>query len=102
MSDDRVPPTDAFETLGNETRLAIVQTVTEKRRTNWIPARMTFSEVQAGGIGDAGKSNYHLGVLFGRSGRETHYSAGVRPSGVDPGLPGYCNRSVVSTSGCRA
>lgn len=66
MAADKGTPTEAFETLGHETRLAIVETLAGERRTNWVPAGLSFSELRKSvGVEDAGKFNYHLGELLG-------------------------------------
>lgn len=57
-------PSEIFEVLGHETRLAIIEELAKRRRTQWRPAGLGFAELRkAIGVADAGKFNYHLGKL---------------------------------------
>ncbi|MHB9286680.1 ArsR/SmtB family transcription factor [Halobacteriales archaeon Cl-PHB] len=59
--------TDAFDALGHETRLAIVEVLADERRVEWEPEGLSFSELRkAVGVRDAGKFNYHLDKLRGQ------------------------------------
>lgn len=54
-------PNEAFEVLGHEIRLRIVETLAECRRDNWHWTGERFSTLRkAVGIRDAGKFSYHL------------------------------------------
>jgi DNA-binding transcriptional ArsR family regulator len=56
--------TDAFDALGHETRLAIVEVLANERRVEWEPEGLSFSELRkAVDVRDAGKFNYHLDKL---------------------------------------
>jgi len=62
---NRLDPTDAFDALGDGTRLAIVETLAEHRRENWEWSGLSFSELRkAVGVRDAGRFNYHLDELL--------------------------------------
>lgn len=55
-----LPPDDAFATLGNETRMEILQTLGEAGET------LPFSELRDRvGVSDSGQFNYHLDKLTG-------------------------------------
>lgn len=61
----KVDPADAFDALGDETRLAIVETLADRRRRNWEWTGLSFSELRkAVGVRDAGRFNYHLDQLL--------------------------------------
>ncbi|WP_049898853.1 winged helix-turn-helix domain-containing protein [Halococcus agarilyticus] len=65
-SETEPAPSETFEILGHETRLAIVEELAKHRRTQWQPSGLGFAELRkAVGIADAGKFNYHLGELRG-------------------------------------
>ena len=60
-------PSEIFEILGHETRLAIIEELAKHRRTQWRPRGLRFAELRkAIGVADAGKFNYHLGKLRDR------------------------------------
>lgn len=57
-------PTDLFELIGQETRMAILQALVEQDRTSEDPV-VPFSELQRrADIEDTGRFNYHLGQLL--------------------------------------
>lgn len=57
-------PSETFEILGHEMRLAIIEELAKHRRTQWQPKGLGFAELRkAVGVEDAGKFNYHLGEL---------------------------------------
>lgn len=57
-------PTEVFEVLGHETRLAIIEELAKPRRTEWRVAGRSFTELRkAVGVEDAGTFNYHLRKL---------------------------------------
>lgn len=57
---------DVLALLGDETRLDILRTLAEPRRTDWRVAGMEFAELRrAVGVSDGGKFNYHLEKLRG-------------------------------------
>lgn len=57
-------PSETFEILGHETRLAIIEELAKHRRTQWQPEGLGFAELRkAVGVKDAGKFNYHLNKL---------------------------------------
>lgn len=57
-------PTEVFEILGNETRLAIIEELAKPRRTQWQAEGLPFAELRkAVGVEDAGTFNYHLQKL---------------------------------------
>lgn len=59
-------PTAVFDALGDETRLAIVQELADRRRKGYDWTGATFSELRkAVGVRDAGRFNYHLDKLVG-------------------------------------
>jgi DNA-binding transcriptional ArsR family regulator len=58
---------EAFDALGHETRLAIVEALADERRLSWQPRGLSFSELrETVGLRDGGKFNYHLDKLRGR------------------------------------
>ena len=59
--------TDAFDTLGHELRLSIIETLGARQRANsWEPVPMGFEELRrALGSQDSGRFNYHLDKLLG-------------------------------------
>jgi len=60
-------PTEAFEVLGNETRLAIVRELARDRRVDWRYAGRGFAELRRSvGVRDAGTFSYHLDRLQDR------------------------------------
>jgi DNA-binding transcriptional ArsR family regulator len=62
----RLSPTEAFDLLGNETRLAIIEELAGHRRTGWRPEGLRFAELRkAVGAEDAGTFSYHLDELRG-------------------------------------
>lgn len=59
-------PTDVFELLCDETRLAIVRELAKARRSNWAWRGETFADLRrAVGVADAGNFSYHLSKLRG-------------------------------------
>jgi DNA-binding transcriptional ArsR family regulator len=61
-----ITPTDIFELLADETRLAIVRELAAERYSNWQWSGMSFAELRrAVGVEDAGNFSYHLGKLRG-------------------------------------
>jgi len=61
QSDGGLTPAAAFEALGHETRLAIVEELAKPRRVSWQPKGQSFADLRrAVGVRDAGKFNYHL------------------------------------------
>lgn len=70
MSSDRddgvVEGVEAFEVVGHEIRLAIIEALAERRREAWLPKGLGFADLcDAVGVDDTGKFNYHLGELRG-------------------------------------
>ncbi|EMA53426.1 MULTISPECIES: winged helix-turn-helix domain-containing protein [Halococcus] len=64
QAERRPTPTEAFEVLGHETRLAIIEELAKPRRTEWRVAGLPFAELRkAVGVEDAGTFNYHLQAL---------------------------------------
>ncbi|MFQ3294969.1 MAG: hypothetical protein ACI8VE_002050 [Natrialbaceae archaeon] len=60
-------PAAAFQLLGDETRVAIVSTLTERRRDAPENPTLSFSELRHQvGAADSGRFNYHLNKLKGR------------------------------------
>lgn len=54
-------PTSAFEALGHDIRLRIVESLAETRRDNWQWRGKRFAELRKDvGVRDAGKFSYHL------------------------------------------
>jgi len=73
---DHPSPDDAFATLGNETRLGILQTLGQARET------LSFSELRDRvGVEDSGKFNYHLEQLVGHFVRKTEGGYQLRRAG---------------------
>jgi len=65
--DAEVAPSEIFDVLGNETRLAIVQELARHRRTAWRREGLGFADLRkAVGERDAGTFNYHLDALQDR------------------------------------
>jgi DNA-binding transcriptional ArsR family regulator len=63
---ERLTPKEAFELLGNQTRLAILRELAQKRRVNWQFDGLRFAELRkAVGVRDAGTFSYHLDELVG-------------------------------------
>ncbi|MFC4405450.1 ArsR/SmtB family transcription factor [Haloarchaeobius iranensis] len=70
--EDAAAVSDAFATLGDETRVAILEALVEARRGDPEERALTFSELrERTGIDDSGRFNYHLGKLRGRFVEET-------------------------------
>ncbi|WP_135820051.1 winged helix-turn-helix domain-containing protein [Halostella litorea] len=60
----KTDPTDAFDALGDGTRLTIVEALADHRRRNWEWVGLSFSDLRkAVGVRDAGRFNYHLDEL---------------------------------------
>nr|WP_049997026.1 winged helix-turn-helix domain-containing protein [Halococcus sediminicola] len=81
-------PSEIFEILGHETRLAIIEELAKHRRTQWRPAGLGFAELRkAVGVADAGKFNYHLDKLrdhfvYKRSDEYVLHNAGLELAGA--------------------
>jgi hypothetical protein len=57
---------EAFDLLGHEIRLAIIERLAEERRTNWRLSGLEFAELRkAVDVSDPGQFNYHLDKLVG-------------------------------------
>jgi len=72
----RMPPSDVFSVLGNETRMDIIRALAEASSEGYRPEghspHLTFSELQdAVGVRDSGQFNYHLEQVVGQFVRET-------------------------------
>jgi DNA-binding transcriptional ArsR family regulator len=82
MSDDEVPattlsPDEAFEVLGNETRVAILRSLGEADEP------LSFSALrEAVGVEDSGQFNYHLDRLVGHFVRRTDDGYDLRGAGA--------------------
>ena len=73
---DRLSPDDAFATLGNETRLGILQALGR------AGADLSFSELRDRvGVADSGQFNYHLEQLVGHFVRKTDEGYQLRRAG---------------------
>jgi DNA-binding transcriptional ArsR family regulator len=68
MGDESSPnPAEAFDCLGHETRVAILQAFVEHRREHPETDGLSFAELRERvGMRDSGKFNYHLDKLRGR------------------------------------
>jgi uncharacterized protein with PIN domain len=65
-SDDGRGDHEAFDLLGNEIRLAIIEELAGERRQSWTAAGLAFADLRKRvGVDDAGKFNYHLDKLRG-------------------------------------
>jgi len=63
---------DAFDALGQEDRIGILEALVEKRVETPTEAGLSFSELrERTGVTDSGRFNYHLGKLTGRFVQET-------------------------------
>ena len=86
-SDDPVDTdqTDAFDILGHELRLSIVETLGARQRANsWTPVPMEFEELRgAVGSQDSGRFNYHLGKLLGTYLDQTDTGYALTPAGFE-------------------
>jgi len=61
---DRETDADPFATLGNETRIRIVDALYEHTTTTELTAGLAYSDLrERTGVDDKGNFNYHLGVL---------------------------------------
>ncbi|MFD1515073.1 ArsR/SmtB family transcription factor [Halomarina rubra] len=61
---DTTDPIEAFEALSDETRLAIVRTLAERRRESPDAPTLSFSALRERvGVRDSGTFNYHLDRL---------------------------------------
>jgi hypothetical protein len=57
----------AFDVLGHEIRLAVLEELAAERREAWLPNGLSFSDLfDAVDVDDSGKFNYHLDQLRGR------------------------------------
>lgn len=73
---ERLSPDDAFATLGNETRLGILQTLGRAEDD------LSFSELRDRvGVEDSGQFNYHLEQLVGHFARKTDDGYQLRRAG---------------------
>jgi len=83
---ERLSPNDAFATLGNETRLGILQILGR------ADGDLSFSELRDRvGVADSGQFNYHLEQLVGHFVRKTDEGYQLRRAGrrvVEAGLSG--------------
>lgn len=71
-----LPPDDAFATLGNETRMQILQTLGTAGET------LSFSDLRDRvGVGDSGQFNYHLNQLTGHFLEKTDDGYSLRRAG---------------------
>lgn len=65
-------PAEAFDLLGDETRLAILRALADRQRECPDEPSLTFTELrERAGVGDSGLFNYHLEKLVGRFVRDT-------------------------------
>lgn len=65
MSDPDGADHEAFDLLGHEIRLAIIERLAEERRASWRASGLEFAELRkAIGVADAGQFNYHLDKLL--------------------------------------
>jgi DNA-binding transcriptional ArsR family regulator len=116
MSEDPFAPdpAEAFDLLGDETRLAILRALADRQREAPDDPALSFTELrQRAGVDDSGLFNYHLEKLVGRFVRHTPegYELGYRGQRVlrsptveengtdaDDGCPVCgeedCNRSI--------
>jgi DNA-binding transcriptional ArsR family regulator len=83
----RVPPSDVFGILGNETRMDIIRALAEAESDGYEheghSPQLSFSELrEAVGIRDSGQFNYHLEKLVGRFVRETEAGYALTYLGV--------------------
>jgi hypothetical protein len=77
--------TDAFDILGHELRLSIVETLGARQRANaWRPVPMEFEEIRrAVDSDDSGRFNYHLGELLGTYVEQTDDGYVLSPAGFE-------------------
>lgn len=77
--------TDAFDILGHELRLSIVETLGARQRANaWKPVPMEFEEIRrAVESDDSGRFNYHLGELLGTYVEQTDDGYVLSPAGFE-------------------
>jgi len=77
--------TDAFDILGHELRLSIVETLGARQRANsWSPVPMEFEELRrAVGSQDSGRFNYHLDKLLGTYLDRTDAGYVLTPAGFE-------------------
>jgi hypothetical protein len=61
---ESVSASDAFEQLGHEIRMGIIEELADARRDNWFWLGKRFADLRKGvGVRDAGKFSYHLEKL---------------------------------------
>lgn len=91
MTDGEEPPErghEAFDLLGHEIRLAIIERLAAERRRSWRANGLEFAALRkAVGVEDAGQFNYHLDKLLGTfvEKRDDEYvatTAGVEVAGT--------------------
>jgi len=79
---------EAFDLLGHEIRLAIIERLAEERRSSWRATGLEFARLRkAVGVRDPGQFNYHLDKLLGTfvEKRDTEYvltTAGMNVAGT--------------------
>jgi DNA-binding transcriptional ArsR family regulator len=84
MADDVTADPDPFATLGNETRLRIVETLADRTESLAPDAGLAYSTLrEAVGIDDNGRFNYHLGLLRDRFVRKTETGYRLTFAGVE-------------------
>jgi hypothetical protein len=72
MDDDATAVADAFQSLGHEIRVAILEALVAQRREEPTDRGLPFADLRAAaGVRDSGKFNYHLDELVGRFVTET-------------------------------
>ena len=83
----RIDPdqTDAFDVLGHELRLRIIETLGTRQRANaWSPVPMEFEELRRTvGSSDSGRFNYHLGQLLRAYVTQTDDGYVLSPAGFE-------------------
>lgn len=83
-------PVEAFDALADETRLAILRALADRRQEAPERPTLSFSELRERvGVRDSGLFNYHLSKLVGRFVRE-------RPEGYELG---HAGRRVIRADG---
>lgn len=94
---------EAFEVLGNETRMAIISALAEERRKSPGNLPLTFSELRGRTeIGDSGRFNYHLDKLLEHFIEETENGYDLNRFGryiVSAVISGYYEGDTVEIDG---
>jgi hypothetical protein len=78
-------PVEAFETLGHELRLAVVEELAARQRASaWQPEPVSFADLRAAvGVADSGRFNYHLSELVGSYVEQTSEGYTLTPAGYE-------------------